>query len=237
MADKAFALEWDKQGQKQYELGVSKGVLYKYDTTKKKWLGVPWNGLTSVTESPDGAEETELWADNIKYGSMRSAEKFGGSIEAYTYPDEFEGCDGLASPVKGMTIGQQKREVFCLSYRTRISNDQDPEAGYRLHLVYNATCSPSQKQYQTINDSPDAITFSWDFTTTPINVDGYKPTAHITFDSTDFTTTAEKELLEALEEILYGKAAVEATDNTDAQDAVPAELPLPEDLIDMMNED
>lgn len=226
---KKYALEWDAQGQKQYEMGVSRGVLYKYDSTTHKWLGVAWNGLTSVTESPDGAEETELWADNIKYGSLRSAEKFGGSIEAYTYPDEFEGCDGLATPVKGMKIGQQKREVFCLSYRTEIGNDQDSEAGYKLHLVYNATCSPSEKAYETINDSPDAITFSWDFDTTPINVDGYKPTSHITFDSTDFVSTEEKALLDALETKLYGTPADGQTP------AIPAELPLPNDLIDMLS--
>jgi hypothetical protein len=216
-------LTWDDQGKKQYEIGVSKGVLYKYDSETQKWKGVAWNGLISVTESPDGAEETELWADNIKYGSMRSAEKFGGSIEAYTYPDEFEGCDGLASPATGMTIGQQKREVFCLSYRTEIGNDQNPEAGYRLHLVYNATCSPSEKQYETINDSPDAITFSWDFDTTPIPVTGYKPTSHVTFDSTDFKTQAEKAKLTALEDTLYG------TDNADA------ELPLPDAIIADLN--
>lgn len=228
MAEKKYALEWDKQGQKQYEMGVSHGVLYKYDATSHKWLGVAWNGLTSITESPDGAEETELWADNIKYGSLRSAEKFSGSIEAYTYPDEFEGCDGLARPAHGMTIGQQKREVFCLSYRTEIGNDQDSEAGYRLHLVYNATCSPSEKSYETINDSPDAITFSWDFDTTPVEVTGYKHTSHISFDSTDFTTTAEQEKLEALETILYGTPAVDQTP------AVPAELPMPDDIIELM---
>lgn len=228
MANK-FALEWDAQGQKQYEMGVSRGVLYKYDSTSHKWLGVAWNGLTSVTESPDGAEENELWADNIKYGSLRSAEKFGGSIEAYTYPEEFEGCDGLARPVKGLTIGQQKREVFCLSYRTEIGNDQDPEAGYRLHLVYNATCSPSEKSYETINDSPEAITFSWDFDTTPINVEGYKPTSHLCIDSTEFSTSDEKALLDALEEKLYGTAASQGTS------AIPAELPLPDDVIDMMD--
>ena len=230
MANK-YALEWDAQGQKQYEMGVSKGVLYKYDKTSQKWLGVAWNGLISVTENPEGADESELWADNIKYGSLRSAEKFGGSIEAYMYPEEFESCDGLGRPAKGMTISQQKRETFCLCYRTEIGNDQDPEAGYRLHLVYNATCSPSQKQYQTVNDSPDAITFSWDFTTNPINVSGYKPTSHICFDSTDFVTEDEKEALEALEEILYGKAAVTG-ENPSA--AVPAELPMPDALIDMM---
>lgn len=212
-------LVWDAQGEKQYELGVSKGVLYKYDSTNKKWTGVAWNGLTSVTESPEGAEETELWADNIKYGSMRSAEKFGGSIEAYTYPDEFEGCDGLGSPAKGMKIGQQKREVFCMSYRTEIGNDQDPEAGYRLHLVYNATCSPSEKSYETINDSPEAITFSWDFDTVPLNVTNYKPTSHVTFDSTDFVSQEDKTRLAGLEDKLYGTA------NSDP------ELPLPDAII------
>ena len=212
-------LEWDAQGQKQYELGVSKGVLYKYDATTKKWKGTAWNGLISVTESPDGAEENELWADNIKYGGIRSAEKFSGSIEAYMYPEEFEGCDGMARPVKGMTIGQQKREVFCLCYRSEIGNDQNPEAGYRLHLVYNATCSPSEKNYETVNDSPEAITFSWDFDTTPVPVKGYKPTAHVSFDSTDFVTEAEKAKLTGLEDILYGSEAADA------------ELLLPDDLI------
>ena len=215
-------LIWDATGMKQYELGVSKGVLFKYDSTAKKWKGVAWSGLISVTESPEGADETELWADNIKYGSLRSAEKFGGSIEAYTYPEEFEGCDGMARPVKGMTLGQQKREVFCLCYRTEIGNDQDAEAGYRLHIVYNATCSPSEKQYETINDSPDAITFSWDFETTPINVTGYKPTSHISFDSTDFTTEAEKAKLTSLEEKLYGSESADS------------ELLLPDDLIKFM---
>ena len=222
------ALEWDTIGSKQYEMGVSKGVLYKYNAESKKWIGVAWNGLISVSESPDGAEETELWADNIKYGSLRSAEKFSGSIEAYTYPEEFEGCDGMARPVKGMTIGQQKRESFCLSYRTEIGNDQNSEAGYRLHLVYGATCSPSEKQYETINDSPDAITFSWDFDTVPVNVGvindvAYKPTSHVTFDSTDFVTEAEKAKLTALEKQLYGSSEADA------------ELVMPGDLIRAMS--
>ena len=221
-----YALEWDGQGQKQYELGVSKGVLYKYDKTKQKWIGVAWNGLISVTESPDGAEENELYADNIKYGGIRSAEKFSGSIEAYTYPEEFEGCDGLARPVKGLTIGQQKRETFCLCYRTEIGNDQDPEAGYRIHMVYNATCSPSEKSYETVNDSPDAITFSWDFDTTPIPVEGYKPTSHLSVDSTDYVTADEKALLASLEEVLYG--------TIDGNTVTEAYLPLPDDVIDMM---
>ena len=229
MADTVkYALEWDAEGQKQYELGVSKGVLYKYDSTAQKWYGVAWNGLISVSENPDGAEENELWADNIKYGGIRSAEKFSGSIEAYMYPEEFEGCDGLARPAGtvGMTVGQQKRERFCLCYRTEIGNDMDPEAGYRLHLVYNASCSPSEKSYETVNDSPDAITFSWDFDTNPVKVPGMKPAAHISFDSTDFKTEDEKALLAALEAKLYG--------TIDGNTTVKPELPMPEDIIDMM---
>ena len=204
-----YALEWDGQGQKQYELGVSKGVLYKYDGTAQKWIGVAWNGLTSVSESPDGAEENELWADNIKYGGIRSAEKFSGSIEAYTYPDEFEGCDGLARPTGtvGLTIGQQKREKFCLCYRTEIGNDQDPEAGYRLHLVYNAACSPSEKSYSTVNDSPEAGTFSFEISTVPVAIPGYKNTAILTIDSTKIDSTH----MAALEALLYGGDSTEAT--------------------------
>lgn len=220
-------LVWDAQGQKQYEMGVDHGVLYRYDAETQKWKGVAWNGLISVSESPDGAEETELWADNIKYGGLRSAEKFSGTIEAYMYPPEFEGCDGMASPVKGVTIGQQKREAFCLCYRTMIGNDMDSEAGYRLHLVYNATCTPSEKSYETVNDSPDAITFSWDFDTTPINVDGHKPTSHLSVNSTDFTTTAEKEKLTALENILYGVNA-DTDNNVEASDPW---LPMPDYII------
>lgn len=220
-------LVWDAQGQKQYEMGVDHGVLYRYDAETQKWKGVAWNGLISVSESPDGAEETELWADNIKYGGLRSAEKFSGTIEAYMYPPEFEGCDGMVSPVKGVTIGQQKREAFCLCYRTMIGNDMDSEAGYRLHLVYNATCTPSEKSYETVNDSPDAITFSWDFDTTPINVDGHKPTSHLSVNSTDFTTTAEKEKLTALENILYGVNA-DTGNNVEASDPW---LPMPDYII------
>ena len=220
-------LEWDKQGEKQYELGVDHGVLYRYNSTSSKWEGVAWNGLISVSESPDGAEENELWADNIKYGGIRSAEKFGGTIEAYMYPEEFEACDGLGSPVTGMTIGQQKREPFCLCYRTMIGNDTNSEAGYRIHLVYNATCTPSEKQYETINDSPDAITFSWDFDTTPVNVSGYKPTSHVSIDSTQFTTTAAQEKLAALEAILYGVDA-DAEHNVTASDPW---LPMPDYII------
>ena len=213
-------LTWDEQGSKKYEAGVKYGVLYKLNSTTNKWEGVAWNGLISVTESPDGAEETELWADNIKYGSLRSAEKFGGSIEAYTYPPEFEGCDGMVSPIAGVTIGQQKREVFRLCYRTEIGSDTNPEAGYKLHLVYGATCTPSEKSYETINDSPDAITFSWDFDTTPVNVTNYKPTSLITIDST--TLSAGK--LTALENVLYGSSTA------------VAELPDPDNVLSTINQ-
>lgn len=215
-------LKWDQDGTRQYEAGVDHCVLYKWDETKKKWLGYAWSGIISITESPEGADETEFWADNIKYGGIRSAEKFNGSIEAYTWPDEFEECDGMAELAPGVKISQQKRVPFCLSYRTNIGNDMDPEAGYRLHLVYKATCSPSEKTHETINDNPDADTYSWDFDTTPVTVTGKKPTAHIEIDSTDFTTDAAKAKLAALEDALYG---------TDSEQAY---LPLPDDIATMM---
>lgn len=219
-----FKLKWDEAGKKQYELGVSRGVLYKKDPVSKKWLGTAWNGLISVSENPDGADEQELWADNIKYGGIRGAEKFSGSIEAYMYPPEFESCDGLASPVPGISISQQKRDPFCLCYRSEIGNDENSEAGYRLHLVYNATATPSEKSYETINDSPDAMTFSWDFDTTPVAVTGYKPTSHLTIDSTRFVTEDAKAALAELEAVLYGTAGTSGAD---------AELPLPDDLFAM----
>jgi len=193
-------LHWDGTGEKKYENGVSKGVLYKKDATTNKWLGYAWNGLTSVTESPEGADKTDLWADNIKYASMRAAETFGGTIEAYTYPPEFESCNGEASLATGAVIGQQSREVFRLCYRTEQGNDETPTYGYKLHLVYGCTCSPSERAYETINDSPDAITLSWEFDSTPVNVTGGKPTSIITVDSTKATATG----LAALEAALYG---------------------------------
>lgn len=193
-------LHWDGTGEKKYENGVSKGVLYKKDATSGKWLGYAWNGLTSVTESPEGADKTDLWADNIKYASMRAAETFGGTIEAYTYPPEFESCNGEATLATGAVIGQQSREVFRLCYRTEQGNDESPTYGYKLHLVYGCTCSPSERAYETINDSPDAITLSWEFDSTPVNVTGGTPTSIITVDSTKATSTG----LAALEEALYG---------------------------------
>lgn len=201
-------LTWDGQGQKKYESGVSKGVLYlKNNATPAKWIGTAWNGLTSVTESPEGAEKTDLYADNIKYASMRSAETFGGTIEAYTYPEEFGVCNGEASLADGVSIGQQTREAFGLCYRTEQGNDESPNYGYKLHLVYNCTCSPSERAYETINDSPDAITFSWEFDSTPIAVTGHKATSILVIDSTAFTTEALRAKLALIEDALYGTAS------------------------------
>lgn len=201
-------LVWDKTGERLYETGVSHGVLYVQDSTGAYPTGVAWNGLTAVTESPSGAEATPLYADDIKYLELRSAEEFGATIEAYTYPKEFEACDGSAELAEGVTIGQQDRQTFGLCYRTIVGNDvKKNDLGYKLHLIYGATASPSEKGYQTVNDSPEAITFSWEVTTTPINVDGFKPTSSLTIDS----TKVEKSKLDALEAKLYGAESAEAT--------------------------
>lgn len=201
-------LVWDKTGERLYETGVSHGVLYVQDSTGAYPTGVAWNGLTAVTESPSGAEATPLYADDIKYLELRSAEEFGATIEAYTYPKEFEACDGSAELAEGVTIGQQDRKAFGLCYRTIVGNDvKKNDLGYKLHLIYGATASPSEKGYQTVNDSPEAITFSWEVTTTPINVDGFKPTSSLTIDS----TKVDKSKLDALEAKLYGTESAEAT--------------------------
>lgn len=195
-------LVWDAVGEHLYETGVRMGVLYPQAADGTYPTGVAWNGLTGVTESPSGADATALYADDIKYLELRAAEEFGGTIEAYTYPDEWAACDGSAVPVAGVTIGQQPRTPFGLCYRTVLGNDTERDAhGYKLHLIYNATASPSERAYQTINDSPDAITFSWEFTTTPVSAgSAYKPTACIIIDS----TKADSAKLTALENILYG---------------------------------
>ena len=198
---------WDQTGERLYETGVKKGVLYPMAAGGTYPKGVAWNGLTAVTESPSGAEATPLYADDIKYLTLMSVEEFGGTIEAYTYPKEFEECDGSAEFAKGATIGQQPRKSFGFSYVTTIGNDVDSNKhGYKLHLVYGALASPSEKAYSTINDSPEAITFSWEFTTTPVAVDGFEPTACITIDS----TKVDAEKLTALETKLYGAEAAEA---------------------------
>ena len=202
-------LAWDETGNRIYESGIRKGVLYKKIVSGGNagdyGAGVAWNGLTSVTESPSGAEETALYANDSKYLSLYSAEEFGGTIGAYTYPDEWAECDGSASPATGLTIGQQTRVGFGLCYRTLLGNDSQGDSyGYKLHLVYGATASPSEKSYETINDSPDAVEFSWDYTTTPVAVnDDYKPTSLIVIDS----TKVDSAKLTILENILYGSAS------------------------------
>lgn len=213
-------LVWDKTGERLYETGVKQGVLYPQATDGKYPKGVAWNGLTTVTESPSGAEATPLYADDIKYLNLISTEELGGTIEAYTYPDGFAECDGSAAIATGVYIGQQPRKTFGLSYRTTLGNDVDSNAhGYKLHLVYGALAAPSEKAYATINDSPEAITFSWEFSTTPVNVDGFKPTANIVIDS----TKVKAENLANLEKILYG--------DTDAE----ARLPLPDEVAQIMS--
>lgn len=206
---------WDESGKRLYETGVKNGVLYIQDETGAYSKGVAWNGLTAVTESPSGAEATPLYADDIKYLELFSAEEFGATIEAYTYPEEFEACDGSASLGIGVTIGQQDRKTFGLCYRTVLGNDvKSNEYGYKLHLIYGAKAAPSEKGYQTINDSPEAITFSWEVTTTPVNVAGFKPTASVTIDSTKIDAAK----LKTIEDMLYGTESVEA------------KLPLPDEL-------
>lgn len=210
---------WDQTGERLYETGVKKGVLYPMATGGTYPKGVAWNGLTAVTESPSGAEATPLYADDIKYLTLMSVEEFGGTIEAYTYPKEFEECDGSAEFAKGATIGQQPRKSFGLSYVTTIGNDVDSNKhGYKIHLVYGALASPSEKAYSTINDSPEAITFSWEFTTTPVAVAGFEPTACITIDS----TKVDPKKLTTLEAKLYGDEAGEAT------------LPLPNEVATLL---
>lgn len=230
MAETAGRLVWDATGERLYETGVSQGVLYVQDSTGKYPKGVAWNGLTGVTESPSGAEATALYADDIKYLNLMSAEEFGATIEAYTYPDEFAKCDGSAELTAGVTIGQQDRATFGMCYKTVLGNDSESNNyGYKLHIIYGAKASPSEKAYATINDSPEAITFSWEVTTTPVNVSGFKPTASLTIDSTK--VNAEK--LTALEDILYGKDA--GAEGTPA--AVAARLPLPDEIATLMAEE
>ena len=212
-------LVWDATGERKYETGVRNGVLYVMGEGGTYPKGVAWNGLTAVTESPSGAEATALYADDTKYLNLISAEEFGATIEAYTYPDEFAECDGSATLAAGVTIGQQPRKTFGMSYRTVYGNDVDNESyGYKLHLIYGAVAAPSEKAYATINDSPEAITFSWEVKTTPVNVTGHKPTASLTIDS----TKVDAAKLKKIEDILYGTEEVEAR------------LPLPDEIIQIL---
>lgn len=211
-------ITWDNTGERLYETGVRHGVLYPRDANGAYPTGVAWNGLTQITESPSGAEATALYADDIKYLNLISAEEFGATIEAYTYPDEFAICDGSAEIAEGVLVGQQTRSTFGLSYRTVLGNDVALDNyGYKLHLIYGCVASPSDKSYQTVNDSPDAISFSWDVNTTPENVTGLKPTASIVIDS----TKVDPDQLEAFEEVLYGG------------DTEEPRLPLPDEVAAM----
>mgnify|MGYP000000764142 FL=1 len=212
-------LTWDDTGKRFYETGVKQTVLYPQDESGAYPKGVAWNGVTAITESPSGAESNPLYADDIKYLDLISAEEYGATIEAYTYPEEFGACQGEKELVKGVSIGQQDRSAFGLSWRTVLGNDVKKDAyGYKLHLMYGGMAAPSEKGYESINDSPDAITMSWEVTTTPVSVTGGKPTAIITIDSTK--TDAAK--LKALEDVLYGESAV-------------ARLPLPDEVATIMN--
>lgn len=212
-------LVWDQTGERLYETGVKQGVLFVQDKNGTYPKGVAWNGLTAVTESPSGAEATPLYADDIKYLNLMSTEELGGTIEAYTYPDEFAECDGSASIATGVFIGQQPRKTFGMAYTTTLGNDVESNAyGYKLHLIYGALAAPSEKAYATINDSPEAITFSWEFSTTPVSVSGFKPTANITIDS----TKVDPVKLAALEKILYGDTETEPR------------LPLPDEVASIM---
>ena len=207
-------LKWDQAGERLYETGVNKGVLYLQSQEGTYPKGVAWNGLISVTESPSGAEATPLYADNTKYLNLISAEEFGATVEAYTYPDEFGVCNGEASLAEGVSVGQQARKTFGMAYRTKVGNDINNELGYKIHLIYGALAAPSEKAYTTVNDSPEAITFSWEVTTTPVEVPGLKPTASLTIDS----TKVDAEKLAAFEAILYG------SDETEARLPLPSEV-------------
>lgn len=224
-------LIWDETGKKFYETGVEHGVLYVRESDGTYPNGVPWNGLINVTESPSGAESTPIWADNQKYLNLVSAEEFGASVEAYTYPEEFAECDGSKEIAPGVYVGQQSRKIFGMSYRTIIGNDVEGDVyGYKIHLIYGALASPSEKGYATVNDSPEAITFSWELSTTPVPVPDAKATACITIDSTK--TTADK--MKALEDILYGTNGTPAGPSTSEIPPTSPRLPLPEEIIAIM---
>jgi hypothetical protein len=217
-------LVWDTVGERFYETGVDRGVLY-LPTAGAYTIGHAWNGLTAVTESPSGAEATPQYADNIKYLNLVSAEEFSGTIEAFTYPDEFAQCDGTASPVPGLRVGQQSRKTFGLSYRTKIGNDVDGgDHAYKLHLVYGCLAAPSEKAYATVNDSPEAMALSWEFTTTAVEVPGLKPAASLTVDSRDFVGAPALAALTALEDALWGPAEGVGTPR----------LPLPAEVITLL---
>lgn len=216
---------WDQVGEKLYETGTKKGVLYPQASNGTYPMGYAWNGLTSVSESPDGGDANDIYADDIKYLVLRGVENFGGTIEAYTYPPEFEECDGSAALMTGVKIGQQPRKTFGFSYVSTIGNDTEMDQhGYKIHLIYGASASPSERSYETINDSPEPIQFSWEFTTVPVAVPGHKATSLLTIDSTAFTTTEQQERLTTLEKVLYGTEGTSGGVGTDPR------LPLPDEV-------
>lgn len=228
-------IQWDKVGEHFYETGVDHGILYPMNVNGQTYdKGVAWNGLTAVTESPEGAEVSAIYADNIKYLNLMSAEDFKATVEAYTYPEEFEQCDGSASLAAGVKIGQQARKAFGFCYRTKVGNDLNPELGYKIHLIYGATAAPSERAYETVNDSPEAITFSWEVSTIPVEVTGFKPTAHVEIDSTK-VDAAKLALIEA---------ALAGTDEAEQVTAISTKVPgftgepmllLPNDLIALLS--
>lgn len=220
----AFKLKWDQDTEREYSVGCDRGVIYPLEGGKYQ-AGAAWNGLISVTESPSGAEPTALYANNRKYGELLSAEEFGGTIEAYMYPDEFGACNGEVELAPGVTVTQQTRKPFGMTYRETIGNDSDAEAyGYKIHLVYGAKVSPSERTHTTINDSPEAETMSWEFTTTPIEIAGMKPSAHIIIESTKFVTEEAKTKLATFEKLLYGTAKEGETAEVEAALPTPAQL-------------
>lgn len=224
MADPVYQLVWDKDGERLYETGVDHGVLFPREGANYG-KGVVWNGLSSVEENPSGADSTAVWADNIKYLNLTAAEDYGYTITAYTYPEEWEECDGSKSPAPGVYINQQARKKFGFSWRTKIGNDVDgADHGYKLHIAYNCSAAPSSRSHQTVNESPEAAEMSWEVTTTPTNVSGYKPTAHLVIDS----TKADPDKLAALEAVLYGTPAAGQTA------AIDSRLPSPDEVIDML---
>lgn len=215
-------LEWDKTGEREYETGVSNCALYVRDSKGTYPKGVAWNGISSISESPSGAEANPIYADNIKYLNLISVEEYAATIEAFMYPDEFEECDGTKELIPGVTIGQQERKTFGLAYKTLLGNDTDGDAhGYKIHIIYGALASPSEKSHETVNDSPEAASFSWEINTTPVEVTGAKPTASLEIDSTKSDPTK----LAALEKILFG---------SDEGESATARLPLPDEIKTLM---
>lgn len=231
-----YNITWDAIGERYYETGCDRGVFYK-QVNGAYPKGVAWNGLISVSQNPSGAEPTALYADNIKYLNLMSREEFAAAISCYTYPPEFAECNGEKELVAGVKIGQQPRVPFGFTYRTKIGNDEKGSAfGYKIHIVYGAMASPSEKQYQTEGETPEAMELSYDIVTTPVSVEDFEPTAHIEIDSRDFATEAGKAKLAAFEQYLYGKPEVDPGEGGEVIPAVPAQLPLPSKIVELLGD-